>query len=431
MEFRASSIGLVYKLLLVLGYILPILAMPTFLTHKQVHRFSMKKINKFAVSNTDNSFETYNYTQVLDHFSYSPQAYQTFPQRYMMDRTNWGGAQNNSPIFVCLGAEEDITYELDMGIMTDQAPKFKALLVFIEHRYYGTSMPFGGIEAAYANSTTLGHFTSTQALADYATVIIALKKELNAQNCPVIVFGASYGGMLASWFRLKYPHVTIGALASSAPILYFDDITPSYGYGSVVTKDFKNASEICYKRINESWDMMDKIASAPQGLSNLSILFNTCQNLSSKDGLYDWITVQYMIAAQYNFQEVEGICEAINGLPEGVDTVSRIAAAVKYIQGPSCLDLNESDSTYPGWDWQICTEMVIPIGFPAEKTMFPASPFDIKEYARECYLKYGVLPRPHWATTEFGGHEIRRVLKDFGSNIIFSNGLRDPYSSGG
>ncbi|KAH9328489.1 hypothetical protein KI387_000597, partial [Taxus chinensis] len=364
MEFRASSIGLVYKLLLVLGYILPILAMPTFLTHKQVHRFSMKKINKFAVSNTDNSFETYNYTQVLDHFSYSPQAYQTFPQRYMMDRTNWGGAQNNSPIFVCLGAEEDITYELDMGIMTDQAPKFKALLVFIEHRYYGTSMPFGGIEAAYANSTTLGHFTSTQALADYATVIIALKKELNAQNCPVIVFGASYGGMLASWFRLKYPHVTIGALASSAPILYFDDITPSYGYGSVVTKDFK-------------------------------------------------------------------ICEAINGLPEGVDTVSRIAAAVKYIQGPSCLDLNESDSTYPGWDWQICTEMVIPIGFPAEKTMFPASPFDIKEYARECYLKYGVLPRPHWATTEFGGHEIRRVLKDFGSNIIFSNGLRDPYSSGG
>ena len=45
--------------------------------------------------------------------------------------------------------------------------------------------------------------------------------------------------VLASWFRLKYPHVALGALASSAPILYFDDITPQNGYYSVVTKDFR------------------------------------------------------------------------------------------------------------------------------------------------------------------------------------------------
>ena len=45
--------------------------------------------------------------------------------------------------------------------------------------------------------------------------------------------------VLASWFRLKYPHVALGALASSAPILYFDDITPQNGYYSIVTKDFR------------------------------------------------------------------------------------------------------------------------------------------------------------------------------------------------
>lgn len=44
--------------------------------------------------------------------------------------------------------------------------------------------------------------------------------------------------VLASWFRLKYPHTVMGALASSAPILYFDDITPQNGYYSVVSKDF-------------------------------------------------------------------------------------------------------------------------------------------------------------------------------------------------
>ena len=49
--------------------------------------------------------------------------------------------------------------------------------------------------------------------------------------------------VLASWFRLKYPHVALGALASSAPILYFDAITPQNGYLSIVTKDFRVRSD--------------------------------------------------------------------------------------------------------------------------------------------------------------------------------------------
>lgn len=45
--------------------------------------------------------------------------------------------------------------------------------------------------------------------------------------------------VLASWFRLKYPHIALGALASSAPILYFNGVAPQAGYYYVVTKDFK------------------------------------------------------------------------------------------------------------------------------------------------------------------------------------------------
>lgn len=64
----------------------------------------------------------------------------------------------------------------------------------IQHRYYGLSMPFGSPEESFSNASTLGYFTSTQALADYATLIVGLKKNLSAENCPVIVFGGSYGG---------------------------------------------------------------------------------------------------------------------------------------------------------------------------------------------------------------------------------------------
>ncbi|CAI0452728.1 unnamed protein product [Linum tenue] len=79
-----------------------------------------------------------------------------------------------------------------------------------KHRYYGESVPFGSWEKASRNATSLGYLNSAQ--------------------------------VLASWFRLKYPHVAIGALASSAPILYFDGVAPGDGYYSVVTKDFKVTS---------------------------------------------------------------------------------------------------------------------------------------------------------------------------------------------
>lgn len=45
--------------------------------------------------------------------------------------------------------------------------------------------------------------------------------------------------VLAAWFRLKYPHVALGALASSAPVLYFDGLAAKAGYYSIVSKDFK------------------------------------------------------------------------------------------------------------------------------------------------------------------------------------------------
>lgn len=52
--------------------------------------------------------------------------------------------------------------------------------------------------------------TSEQALADFAEVITVLKQQLGVPKSKVVVFGGSYGGMLAAWFRLKYPHVVDG-----------------------------------------------------------------------------------------------------------------------------------------------------------------------------------------------------------------------------
>ena len=60
--------------------------------------------------------------------------------------------------------------------MWDIAPAYSAMLLFVEHRYYGQSLPFG--DDSFKDVDHLQFLTSTQALADFATFITAFQKEL-------------------------------------------------------------------------------------------------------------------------------------------------------------------------------------------------------------------------------------------------------------
>ncbi|KAF5183658.1 Serine protease [Thalictrum thalictroides] len=100
------------------------------------------------------------------------------------------------------------------------AKKFGAAIISLEHRYYGKSSPF-------KSSTTenLRYLSSKQALFDLAVFRQYYQNSLNAKlnrsdvENPWFVFGVSYSGALSAWFRLKFPHLTCGSLASSAVVL--------------------------------------------------------------------------------------------------------------------------------------------------------------------------------------------------------------------
>jgi lysosomal Pro-X carboxypeptidase len=77
--------------------------------------------------------KTYYYTQTLDHFNYRPDSYTTFKQRYVINYRFWGGANASAPIFAYLGAEESLDDDLPIiGFLSDNAPRFQALQVYIE-----------------------------------------------------------------------------------------------------------------------------------------------------------------------------------------------------------------------------------------------------------------------------------------------------------
>ncbi|XP_027349270.1 lysosomal Pro-X carboxypeptidase-like [Abrus precatorius] len=412
-------------------------------------RFHSSRVH--PVRSSQNGLYTTNFfTQILDHFNYNPQSYQTFQHRYLINDTYWGGAKKKAPIFVYAGNEGDIEwFTQNTGFMFETAPYFKALLVFIEHRFYGKSIPFGGNkEVANANSSTLGYMSSTQALADYATLIIDLKKNLSATDSPVVVFGGSYGGMLAAWFRMKYPHIAIGALASSAPILQFVDLVSPYTYTNIVTQDYKSESENCYKVIKGSWKQIEDMGRRPGGLEQLRKSFRICNNISTDD-LEGWLRAALSYAAMTDYPTpsnfliplpaypVRKMCEAIDNLSTGNETFTKMYAAANifynYSGTAACFDLNGNSDPHDlgGWGWQACTEMIMPLGGNNEDSIFPAYKWNLKNVLSSCNHVYHLQPRPHWITTEFGGHDIERVLKRSGSNIIFFNGLRDPWSGGG
>lgn len=50
----------------------------------------------------------------------------------------------------------------------------------MQHRYYGKSMPFGSVEEALKNASTLGYLYASQALADYATILLDVNETIRS-----------------------------------------------------------------------------------------------------------------------------------------------------------------------------------------------------------------------------------------------------------
>lgn len=178
----------------------------------------------------------------LDHFSFTVN--DTFRLRYLYNSSFW---QEGGPIFFYPGNEGSVDmFVQGTGFLWEIAPRFGALVVFAEHRYYGESLPYQKLSLPTPNY--IGYLTSAQALADYVLLIEHLQKESRIL-CPVIAFGGSYGGMLATWMRMKYPSVIYGTIASSAPIWQFQGLVPCNAFNEIVTDVYNDCNEI----IRVSW----------------------------------------------------------------------------------------------------------------------------------------------------------------------------------
>lgn len=171
-------------------------------------------------------------------------------------------------------------YVNNTGLMYSLAPKLEALLVFAEHRYEGLSVP-----EVVGVPNCLSHCTSAEALADYASLIVAIKSDLNAASSPVIAFGGSYGGMLSAWLRMKYPNAVDGAIAASAPIWSFPGSHPPLdGFGRTITRGVSaagGATDTCRDNLIAVFPLINEAGKTSAGRAVLSDAFQTCKPLDN------------------------------------------------------------------------------------------------------------------------------------------------------
>eukprot|EP00945_MAST-04E_sp_MAST-4E-sp1_P007606 g7606.t1 len=355
--------------------------------------------------------------------------------------------------------------------MFQYGPSFDALLVFLEHRYYGTSQPF-------PNRENLRYLTIEQALAD-TTAFLSNKRTVfnnycaDSGSCKVILFGGSYGGMLAAWHRLKFPHLTVGALAASAPVdLYPGESKEKAFYDSTIGVFNKYGGDsVCGDHISS---LVETLPGFPY--HDLTSAFRTCSPLKTSGDLeklvfyvkgafatlamldYPYPTTfvtpmpgkPVQVACERfrksGYRTLAGLNEAMNVFVNftgslrchnvtmemvGTSNSSKSAmASSRHFYVASKGAPSDLGSIYRTWNYQTCTELILEPLTSDGNGFYVETKSQIKEVEATCKQRYGATAhtRALWMLHSFGNGE--DIVKHT-TNMIFSDGDKDPWSVGG
>ena len=203
----------------------------------------------------------YTFHTNLDHFRFRlgpDRKFATLPLRYMVNDDHYS-VESAGPVFFYAGNEANIVqFVNNSGFLFETAEEFQAMVVFAEHRYYGTSLP---------NQTTIvddadymSFLTVEQAMEDYNALTVHIRKQWNMPpDTAFVAIGGSYGANLALWLRMKNPNLWAGALASSAtPLKHI--LRNTNQFTLIETQAYGNVSSQCPDLVRQGWKDLYRFA---------------------------------------------------------------------------------------------------------------------------------------------------------------------------
>jgi pimeloyl-ACP methyl ester carboxylesterase len=191
-------------------------------------------------------------------------------------------------VFFEIGGEGTLTGPPG-GFIAQLAKERNALLIALEHRFYGESIPNGNVF-----TENYKYLTVEQALSDLSSFTDFYKSIVpDTNDLKWFVFGGSYPGALSSWYRAMFPNQSVGSLSSSgvvnAIIDYHDfDMSVRAAAGNTCGNDLQ--------RIQRAFQRT--IESGPLGLQQVLPLFY-CEKDMSRNDFYYMVSTTCLLACRW------------------------------------------------------------------------------------------------------------------------------------
>lgn len=358
-------------------------------------------------------------------------------------------------MFLSIGGEGEANpiWAVEGQWITNYAAKYNALCFMVEHRFYGKSHP-----TADLSTDNLSFLNSEQALADLATFSVAMREQRGLTNNTWIAFGGSYPGNLAAWYRLKYPHLVSGSVASSAPVLAYLDF---YGFNEVVTQSLETLySPACVSAFSAATVVIGQMLQTTAGRSSLYEWFGLCDYIddipTDISNLYLVISSNVGGVVQYNKDNrafegaagtnitVQTVCDVMTDGTLGPPVVryGHLTVLLNKAFGANCTDFKykkmiadlqqtswNSSASEGGrqWTYQTCTEFGYFQSSDSKGQPFGKA-FPIDFFIQQCVDIFG--PVFNRTEIEEGIKQTNTIYGALGieaSNIVFVNGRVDPW----
>eukprot|EP00358_Blepharisma_japonicum_P006565 CAMPEP_0202940722 /NCGR_PEP_ID=MMETSP1395-20130829/846_1 /ASSEMBLY_ACC=CAM_ASM_000871 /TAXON_ID=5961 /ORGANISM="Blepharisma japonicum, Strain Stock R1072" /LENGTH=428 /DNA_ID=CAMNT_0049635365 /DNA_START=177 /DNA_END=1463 /DNA_ORIENTATION=- len=372
--------------------------------------------------------------------------------RYYVNSNYWNSTKPG-PIFFGTGGDGPIEdYISVMGYVDQLAQNLQALIVYGEHRYFGGSLPFGNL--SYSSSQNLKYLSPHQALADYAYLISHLKTIYD--DAPVISFGIRYSGMMSAWLRMSYDNLVEGAIASAASIMRCNGTVDPNQANEIVTNTFALVGPECPASIRTAFDYLSSLINNQSQYQQLSELFETCtplQNAADVYALMSWIESGFIVMAVFDYPYPSAFALPIPGNIvnlacnefAGVDlsnmwevleaTKRSVNIYYNYTGENPCANIfntyaNGNFGNPMGWSYLTCTSLNMPYGGSAATSMFGDQPYDQTEQNNYCLSLWNTTANINYVAQWYGANIDPAVVLRYRSNIVFSNGSLDPWTSG-
>lgn len=347
----------------------------------------------------------------------------TFMQRVYVDDTF--AKSNQSPVFFYICGESTCYPSSLSGEIRTMAEKYHARLVALEHRYYGKSVPSKSF-----STSDLKYLSTDYALKDLARFQMHMMQS-EYWNGKWIAFGGSYPGSLSAYYRLKYPDLVSGSLASSAPVRAKEDFAE---YDAHVTQV---AGVECASKMRAAYQDIEKALSDENKLASIKHSFGVDALEDNQDFLFLVADIG-AVAVQYGFKPL--FCDLLNKYDRPLTGYAEFAQffydswqIVDPISVTTQGAVSENPADYEDglgmrqWYYQSCKEYGYWQNANRDPEKSTRSSLVNADYFRNmCKRLFGITEK---ADTDYINRNFYQpLMTPVASNIFFTNGSTDPWS---